>query len=102
MAKDTQEELKRLEAELLAQETQKLALCDDLDEFLEGLLDEHTDSLAQTGPIEYRNFANGYGEPEPEEEPEPAADNLNIQLCIATGLILAIVAVLIYWVVRFL
>ena len=102
MAKDTQEELKRLEAELLAQETRKLELSEDLDEFLEGLLDEHTDSLAQTGHIEYRNFANAYGYSQPEPEPEPEPENLQTQLFIATGLLLGIVAVLIYWVVRFL
>ena len=35
MHKDTQEELKRLEAALLAEETQKLELTDNLDDFLE-------------------------------------------------------------------
>ncbi len=100
MHKDTQEELKRLEAALLAEETQKLELTDNLDDFLEGLLDEPTDSLAETGPIVYRNFANGYGEPEPESQPKP--ENVNIQLYTATGLLAAIALVLIYWVVRFL
>jgi hypothetical protein len=100
MHKDTQEELKRLEAALLAEETQKLELSDNLDDFLEGLLDEPTDSLAETGPIVYRNFANGYGEPEPESQPKP--ENVNIQLYTATGLLAAIALVLIYWVVRFL
>jgi hypothetical protein len=100
MHKDTQEALKRLEAELLAEETRKLELTDDMDAFLEGLLDEPTDSLAETGPIVYRNFANGYGEPEPESQPKP--ENVNIQLYTATGLLAAIALVLIYWVVRFL
>lgn len=102
MHKDTQEELKRLEDALLAEETQRFELAEDLDDFLEGLLDEHTDSLAQTGPVVYRNFANGYGEPDPEPQPEPTRENLNIQMFIAAGLMAAIAGVLIYWVVRFL
>jgi hypothetical protein len=100
MHKDTQEALKRLEAELLAEETRKLELTDDMDAFLEGLLDEPTDSLAETGPIVYRNFANGYGEPEPEKKPQ--REDVSIQLFTAAGLLVAIAAVLIYWAVRFL
>ncbi len=100
MHKDTQEALKRLEAELLAEETRKLELTDDMDAFLEGLLDEPTDSLAETGPIVYRNFANGYGEPEPQNEPK--REDVSIQLFTAAGLLVAIAAVLIYWAVRFL
>ena len=101
MHKDTREELARLEAALLADETQKLEKAEDLDDFLEGLLDEPTDSLAQAGPMVYNNFANGYGK-EKKTESEPKAENLSVLMFTAAGLLLGIGAVIIYWVVRFL
>jgi hypothetical protein len=105
MHKDTQEELKRLEAELLAEE--EVDPTQDLDAFLEGLLDEHTDSLAKTGSMTYRNYANGYGDEENDEEDEVEeltgdTRKLNRLKFIAAGLLGGIAAVLIYWVVRFL
>lgn len=107
MPKDTQQELQRLEKALLAEEKKKLEQASDLDEFLEGLLDEHTDSLAKTGSMVYHNYANGYGrntqpEPEPEPKPEPRRENLNAQMFTVAGLLVGIGAVILYWVVRFL
>ena len=112
MYKDTREELKRLEEALFSEEAEKLENAENLDDFLEGLLDEPTDSLAQTGAIPYRNFANGYTEAElefpeeygsqREEEPELSRETVNAQLYIATALLMGIAAVLVYWVVRFL
>lgn len=103
MHKDTREELARLEAALLAEESEKLEKSENLEDFLEGLLDEPTDSLQQAGPMVYHNFANGYGkEEEPEPEAEPKADNLSVLMFTAAGLLLGIGAVIIYWVVRFL
>jgi hypothetical protein len=109
MHKDTREELKRLEEQLLSEQNQYAQTAgDDPDAFWDGLLDEHTDSLSQTGHMEYRNFANGYGQamdipdPEPREDPAPRRENLNSQLFIASALLVGIAAVLLYWVVRFL
>lgn len=101
MHKDTREELARLEAALLAEEAEKLENAENLEDFLDGLLDEPTDSLQQAGPMVYHNFANGYGKTE-EPTPEPKADNLNALMFTAAGLLLGIAAVIIYWVVRFL
>ena len=105
MNKDTREELERLESALLAEEAEKLEQAESLEDFLDGLLDEPTDSLAQTGPIVYNNFANGYGQQDQskEEEPEaPQKDNLTGLMFTAAGLLVGIGAVIIYWVVRFL
>jgi hypothetical protein len=108
MHKDTQEELKRLEDALLADENDPTR---DMDAFLEGLLDEPSDSLAQTQSVPYRNFANGYGKDVPEEfdeddedEPAPTPESRKLDRLkfTAAGLLAAIAAVLIYWVVRFL
>ena len=109
MNKDTREELERLESALLAEETAKLEQAENLEDFLDGLLDEPTDSLAQTGSMVYNNFANGYGQDEEEdyddcEEPEKPqkSDNLTGLMFTAAGLLLGIGAVIVYWVVRFL
>lgn len=105
MNKDTREELERLESALLAEEAEKLEQAESLEDFLDGLLDEPTDSLAQTGPIVYNNFANGYGQQDQSEEEEPEApqkDNLTGLMFTAAGLLVGIGAVIIYWVVRFL
>jgi hypothetical protein len=102
MNKDTREELERLESALLEEEKEKLEQSENLEDFLDGLLDEPTDSLAQTGAVVYNNFANGYGQPEETPEIEEKPENLNGLLFTAAGLLLAIGAVIVYWVVRFL
>ena len=105
MNKETREELERLESALLAEEAEKLEQAESLEDFLDGLLDEPTDSLAQTGPIVYNNYANGYGqqeEPEDEQPEEPRNESFTGLLFTAAGLLLGIGAVIIYWVVRFL
>ena len=107
MNKDTREELERLESALLAEETEKYDEAEDLEDFLDGLLDEPSDSLAQTGPMVYNNFANGYGEDDEEDddqiEEEPQKpDNLTGLMLTAAGLLAAIGAMIVYWVVRFL
>ena len=106
MHKDTQEELKRLEAALLAEETEKLEQAENLEDFLDGLLDEPTDSLAQTGSVVYNNFANGYGQDEEddyEDEEEPRkSESLTGLMFTAAGLLVGIAVMIIYWVVRFL
>ena len=106
MNNDAREELERLESALLAEDTEKLEQGEDLEDFLDGLLDDPTDSLAQTGSMVYNNFANGYGQnriEEAEEEEEPCkSENLTGLMFTAAGLLVGIGAVLIYWVVRFL
>ena len=104
MDKDTRQELERLESALLAEDTEKLEQGKELEDFLDGLLDDPADSLAQTGPMVYQNFANGYGQNRIEEtEEEPVrSENLTGLMFTAAGLLVGIGAVLIYWVVRFL
>ena len=109
MNKDTREELERLESALLAEETEKLEQAESLDEFLDGLLDEPTDSLAKTSSVAYNNFANGYGQQDEDEDLEDDGDaqpekpeNLTGLMFTAAGLLVGIAAVIIYWVVRFL
>jgi hypothetical protein len=106
MNNDTREELERLEAALLAEETEKLEQAENLEDFLDGLLDEPTDSLAQTGSVVYNNFANGYGQDEAddyEDEEEPRkSESLTGLMFTAAGLLVGIGAMIIYWVVRFL
>ncbi len=107
MNKDTREELERLESALLAEEMEKLEQAEDLEDFLDGLLDEPTDSLAQTGPMIYNNFANGYGQGDEDyDDKEPRnpqkSDSLTGLMFTAAGLLLGIGAVIVYWVVRFL
>lgn len=98
MNKDTRKALERLESALLAEEAENP---EDLDDFLDGLLDEPTDSLASTGPVTYNNFANGYGRQE-EDEPSEKPESLNGLLFAAAGLLVGIGAMIVYWVVRFL
>ena len=110
MNKDTREELERLESALLAEETEKLEQAESLEDFLDGLLDEPTDSLAQTGAVVYNNFANGYGqdeeddyEDEDEDEEKPRkSESLTGLMFTAAGLLVGIAVMIIYWVVRFL
>lgn len=111
MNKDTREELERLESALLAEETEKLEQAENLDEFLDGLLDEPTDSLAKTASVAYNNFANGYGQQDEEDDQDFEDDedaqpekpeNLTGLMFTAAGLLVGIAAVIVYWVVRFL
>ena len=106
MNNDTREELERLEAALLAEETEKLEQAENLEDFLDGLLDEPTDSLAQTGSVVYNNFANGYGQDEEddyEDEKSPRkSESLTGLMFTAAGLLVGIAVMIIYWVVRFL
>lgn len=102
MNEDTRQELERLESALLAAETEKEEQGESVEDFLDGLLDDPTDSLAQTGPMVYQNFANGYGQNRIEEDEPQKPENLTGLMFTAAGLLVAIGAVIIYWVVRFL
>ena len=128
MKKDTDEELQRLEKELLelqqSQETliipvseveqaEKTATQEDLDAALlqEVLAQPAFEDMEQIHepeePLVYRNFSNAYGKNlEKQEQPTkeiPAGDKIDIGLMIAaSGLCLGIIAVMIYWLVAYL
>ena len=59
MNKDTQEALKRLEQELLAQEKPTHVSDDDLDVLIQEFLEEEDTEIPDL-PQGYQNFANGY------------------------------------------
>lgn len=124
---DTREELKRLEQELLAEETVNDALLDELiqevkaesaeeDIFLDDALlremlpqdatpaFEDPDKIHEPEELIYSNYANDYGKDLEEEEQEQQAheDKLQIILMIAaSALSLGIIGILIYWLVAF-
>ena len=105
MDKDTRQELERLESALLAEDTEKLEQGKELEDFLDGLLDDPADSLAQTGPMVYQNFANGYGQNRIEETEEEPASETNFWLllssvAIAIVLVLAVLSIVIRKVVE--
>ena len=102
MFKDTQKELQRLEAELMAQEDQEQAddLLDDEDDFGEDM------------PENYRNFSNrykAYNADRTDWDPGDMAQELDRKrrpgiwvLCaIILGLIAGIFLLLAWWVVKF-
>ena len=124
---DTREELKRLEQELLAEETVDDALLDELiqevkadaaeeDIFLDDALlremlpedatpaFEDPDKIHEPEELIYSNYANDYGKDLQDEEQEQQAheDKLQIILMIAaSALSLGIIGILIYWLVAF-
>jgi hypothetical protein len=113
--RDTQEELERLEKELLRDETTVIETPpeDLLDpEFLKGVFTEPAfedpDVIKDPEePLVYRNFSNAYGnDTTPAEPAAPAAgkdDRVDMGLMItASCLCLGIIGVLVYWLTTFL
>ncbi len=120
MAKDTQKELERLEAELLAQETAVLPTVEDPEDArLDALLEEFLREEDPPAP-RYQNFSNNYGKAAPVKvyntdrvdlELEEYADAVCREqpreriwdlLLLAFVLLGGIAAVVIYWLLRFL
>ena len=118
--RDTQEELERLENELLKEETKQTETPEEdlLDPiFLEGVFTEPAfedpDVIKDPEePLVYRNFSNAYGqqpETQPEAEAAPAptgisrGDKIDMGLMItASCLCLGILGVLIFWLTEYL
>jgi hypothetical protein len=108
---DTNEELKRIEDELLAEEPQ------DIDKLMKEFLEEPEPAFDDPDkteipdePVVYCNYSNDYGKDQkPEEDAEAALakkkkdDNIIITLlAVAAGLSVGIIGVLIYWLVKYL
>lgn len=108
---NTNEELERIEQGLLEEEPQ------DLDKLLKDFLEEPTPAFEDPDkteiadePVEYCNYSNDYGnEPQQTEEDEEALkkkkkDDKTIMglmitaACLSTG----IIAVLVYWLIKYL
>lgn len=119
MARDTQEELKRLSEELLAEEEPREPILEEPESWEEWLDFEEADVEEPEAEPDmdatriYRNFSNNYGRPEitdytdygeeyPEEEEKEASPGGYRGLLITLALLtVGIVLVLIYWMVRF-
>ena len=108
---DTNEELKRIEDELLAEEPQ------DIDKLMKEFLEEPEPAFDDPDkteipdePVVYCNYSNDYGKDQkPEEDAEAALakkkkdDNIIITLlAVAAGLSVGIIGVLVYWLVKYL
>ena len=113
--KDTQEELERLEQELLADETQQEEETANSDEaLLEEIIAEYgepvgADSALQEDAVVYSNYTSDYGEDlqnfaeTGETAPEKKDDKLIIGLMITASILCAgIIGILIYWLNAFL
>lgn len=112
--RDTQEELQRLENELLSDEMKENETPEEdlLDpEFLKGVFTEPAfedpDVIKDPEePLVYRNFSNDYGngaEPEAAPGDTKKADRIDMGLMItASCLCLGIIGVMIYWLTAFL
>ena len=106
---NTNEELERIERELLAEEPQ------DLDKLMKEFLEEPMPAFEDPDktvilddPVVYCNYSNDYGkdlQPEAEDEAlkkKKKDDNTIITLLsIAAGLSLGIIGVLVYWLVKY-
>lgn len=100
------EELERIQKELLAEED-TVSLEDILeDEELNALLNEKPEPAFDDpeqitepeGEMPYNNFANGYGEPARQEQQAAQRDKVLMGLMIAaSALSLGIIGILIYW-----
>ncbi len=117
MKDDTRAELERIEKELLAQDP-------EMDFFLEGMsIPEDKNLLSELSepafenmdeikdpeePLVYCNYSNDYGrdletEEDGEQQTMSKDDKINVGLMIgASALALGIIAVMIYWLVKFL
>lgn len=117
--KDTQEELDRLEQELLAEEPQQPEEDVDLDEallteviaeFSEPAFDDPDKILEPEEGVVYSNYANDYGEQLQNlaetgevEEGKKKNDKVIIGLMIAVSVLCAgIISILLYWLYAFL
>ena len=115
--KDTQEELDRLEQELIAEETQQPEDIDLDEELLTEVIEEFSqpafedpDKIREPAEgVVYSNYANDYGEDlqrladTGETEPKKKNDKVIIGLMItASVLCLGIIAILLYWLNAFL
>ena len=115
--KDTQEELDRLEQELLAEEVQpeedvdldEALLTEVMEEFSEPAFDDPDKIREPAGGVVYSNYANDYGEDlqrladTGETEPKKKNDKVIIGLMItASVLCLGIIGILLYWLNTFL
>ena len=113
MFKDTQKELERLEAELLAEEEEELEeeYEEDEEAWEDDLLDDD-DDFGEDSPEVYRNFSNRYRayntdrtdwDPEElgEELEEPRKPSIWGWCALALTLVACILLVLIWWAVRF-
>ncbi|MBQ7817449.1 MAG: hypothetical protein IJ388_01450 [Oscillospiraceae bacterium] len=107
---NTNEELERIEQELLKEEPQ------DLDKLMKEFLEEPTPAFEDPDklefsdePVVYCNYSNDYGKDLQKEPEEDAAlkkkkkdDKIIITLLsIAAGLSVAIIGVLVYWLVKY-
>ena len=107
---NTNEELERIERELLAEEPQ------DIDKLMKEFLEEPTPAFDDPDkteisdePVVYCNYSNDYGkDPEKEAEIDEALkkkkkDDKTIitLLAIAAGLSVGIIGVLVYWLVKY-
>ncbi len=106
---DTNDELKRIEDELLAEEPQ------DIDKLMKEFLEEpepafdDPDKTEISGePVAYCNYSNDYGKDKKQDEDAAQAkkkkdDNTIITLlAVAAGLSVGIIGVLVYWLVKYL
>ena len=106
---NTNEELERIEKELLAEEPQ------DLDKLMKEFLEEPTPAFDDPDkteipdePVVYCNYSNDYGkdlQPEAEDEAlkkKKKDDKIIITLlAVAAGLSVGIIGVLVYWLVKY-
>ena len=120
MNQDRQQELDRLEKELLEDEPEAISDEELLRDIQQFFLDEEAVMGEGAGPAQepafddpqtihepeqplvYRNFSNNYGEKSPEERKKEKSDRIDLGLMIAaSALALGIIGVLIYWLIAY-
>ena len=120
MNQDRQQELDRLEKELLEDEPEAITDEELLRDIQQFFLDEEAANSEEAAPAQepafddpqtihepeqplvYRNFSNNYGEKTPEELKKEKSDRIDLGLMIAaSALALGIIGVLIYWLIAF-
>ena len=120
MNQDRQQELDRLEKELLEDEPEAISdeeLLRDIQQFFldeeavmgegaapaqEPAFDDPQTIHEPEQPLVYRNFSNNYGEKSPEERKKKKSDRIDLGLMIAaSALALGIIGVLIYWLIAY-
>ncbi|MBQ6997438.1 MAG: hypothetical protein IJO72_03360 [Oscillospiraceae bacterium] len=107
---DTNEELKRIEDELLAEEPQDIdKLIKEFLEEPEPAFDDPDKTEISDEPVVYCNYSNDYGKEQKKEDEDAALakkkkdDNIIITLlAVAAGLSVGIIGVLVYWLVKYL
>ena len=119
MNQDKQQELERLEKELLDEESNSISDEELIHDIRQFFLDEELSASSDLPqepafddpqtihdpdePLIYRNFSNNYGAEAPEEIKDEKNDRVDIGLMItACVLTLGIIGVLIYWLVAYL